>query len=270
MVKLPEKEMHNKENKLGLPLEYQQMPEYFEAHNINEHTEAKNTLIEKLLNEQKVKSVLDMTCGTGSQVFYLTERGYEVVGSDFSPALLVIARSKAREMNRNITFIDGDMRDVKAGKFDAVITIFNAIGHLTKADFEKALQNIRANLKNNGVYIFDIFNLQAITDDIIDDFTMDIESIVNGVNIRNIQHSEIDRENGLLTSHDHYTISNEKGESETHTNSFSLQIYTAKELRAILERNGFKIIGQYDMDGHDFVAEKSLNILTVARKSKQA
>jgi 2-polyprenyl-3-methyl-5-hydroxy-6-metoxy-1,4-benzoquinol methylase len=29
-----------------------------------------------------------MTCGTGSQVFYLADRGYEVIGSDFSPALI--------------------------------------------------------------------------------------------------------------------------------------------------------------------------------------
>ncbi|MGM9452003.1 class I SAM-dependent methyltransferase [Legionella bozemanae] len=232
--------MNNKEHKLGLPLEYQQMPEYFDAHNISEQTEAKNALLEKLLKDQKVKTVLDMTCGTGSQVFYLAVRNYEVVGSDFSPDLLDIARSKAKKMNRNITFIDGDMRKVKAGKFDAVITIFNAIGHLTKADFEKALQNIHANLKDDGVYIFDIFNLQAITDSIIDDFAMDIESIVNGVNIRNIQHSEIDREHGLLTSHDHYKISKEEGEPEIHRNSFSLQIYTAEELQIMLGHNGLK------------------------------
>ena len=52
-----------------------------------------------------------MTCGTGSQVFYLVERGYEVIDSDFSPALLDQARSKANKMNRDITFIDGDMRN---------------------------------------------------------------------------------------------------------------------------------------------------------------
>ncbi|MFO8488043.1 class I SAM-dependent methyltransferase [Legionella pneumophila serogroup 1] len=256
----------NKEHKLGLPLEYQQMPEYFDAHNTSEQTEAKNALIEKLLKAQGVKTVLDMTCGTGSQVFYLADRGYEVVGSDFSPALLEIARSKARAMNRNITFIDGDMRKLKAGKFDAVITIFNAIGHLTKADFEKALQNIQANLKDSGLYIFDIFNLQAISDEIIDDFAMDIESIVNGDHIRNIQHSEIDREKGLLTSHDQYTICKEHEEPEIHNNSFSLQIYTAEELQTMLEYNGFEVIYQYDMDGNDFIADKSLNILTVARK----
>lgn len=260
--------MKDKEHKLGLPLEYQQMPEYFDAHNISEQTAAKNAVVEKLLKEQKVKTVFDMTCGTGSQVFYLAERGYEVIGSDFSPALLEQARSKAKKINRDITFIDGDMRNVKVGKFDAVITMFNAIGHVTKLDFEKTLKNIHANLENGGVYIFDIFNLQAITDDIIDDFKMDIQNVVNGVNIRNIQHSEIDRENGFLISHDHYTISKENGEPEIHENSFSLQIYTAKELKTILGRNGFEIVAQYDMDGNDFVAEKSLNILTVAKKSE--
>lgn len=169
--------MKDKEHKLGLPFEYQQMAEYFDAHNVSEQTDAKNAVVERLLKEQKVKTVLDMTCGTGSQVFYLAERGYEVIGSDFSPALLEQARSKSKKMNRDIAFVDGDMRDVKIGKFDAVITMFNAIGHVTKVDFEKTLKNIHANLKDGGVYIFDIFNLQAITDDVIDDFKMDIKSV---------------------------------------------------------------------------------------------
>jgi hypothetical protein len=50
------------------------------------------------------------------------------------------------------------------------------------------------------------------------------------------------------------------------TPSFSLQIYTADELKTMLARNGFETIHQYDMEGNDFIAEKSLNILTVARK----
>lgn len=256
----------NDKHKLGLPLEYQQMPEYFDAHNVSEETDAKNAVIEKLLKEQGVKTVLDMTCGTGSQVFYLAERGYEVVGSDFSPALIKTARKKANSIGKNITFIDGDMRDLRAGTFDAVITIFNAIGHLTRTDFEKALQNVHANLKVGGLYVFDIFNLQAITDDIIGDFKMDIESVVNGVKIRNVQHSEVDRKNGLLTSHDHYTIVKGENEPEIHTNSFSLQIYTSKELQAMLARNGFEMVYQYDMDGNNFIPDRSLNMLTIAKK----
>lgn len=256
----------HKNHPLGLPFEYQEMPEYFDAHNVSEETDAKNAVIEKLLKAQGVHCVLDMTCGTGSQVFYLAERGYEVMGSDFSPALLERARQKAQKLGKKITFIDGDMRELQVGKFDAVITIFNAIGHLTKTDFEKALQNIQVNLKKHGVYIFDIFNLQAITDEVIQQFAMDIESVVEGVKIRNIQYSEIDRTKGLLASYDRYMIYKEKREPEIQANHFSLQIYTAKELQLILARNGFETLHQVDMDGKDFMPDKSLNILTVARK----
>lgn len=258
--------MNKNESRLGLPLEYQQMPEYFDAHNVSEETDAKNAVIEQLLKAQGVKTVLDMTCGTGSQVFYLHERGYDVIGSDFSPDLIRQAKEKALSHGERLTFIDGDMRDLQVGKFDAVITMFNAIGHVSKPDFAKTMRNIRGNLKDGGIYIFDIFNLQAITDDIIDSFKMDIQTVVNGTKIRNQQHSEVDRENRLLTSHDHYTITKEGHEPEVYTNSFSLQIYTADELKEMLEQNGFEVLHQYDLYGNEFIANKSLNILIVARK----
>ena len=96
---------------------------------------------------------------------------------------------------------------------------------------------------------------------------MDIKSIVNDAKVRNVQHSKIDRENGLLISYDHYTILKDGFEPEIHSNTFSLQIYTVKQLQAILEKNGFEIILFHDMEGNDFIADKSLNILTVARKN---
>lgn len=256
----------NNKNKLGLPLEYQQMPEYFDAHNVSAETDAKNAVIEKLLKVQDVKTVLDLTCGTGSQVFYLIEHGYEVIGSDFSPGLIEQARHKAKTLGKNITFMNGDMRDLRVGQFDAVITMFNAIGHVTKDDFEKTLQNIHANLKDGGVYVFDIFNLQAITDEVIAGFKMDLNSEVNGVTIRNVQHSAIDRENGFLISHDHYTIVKKGSEPKILNNTFSLQIYTVQELQEMLTRNGFEIVHVYDLQGDEFIADKSLNILVVAKK----
>ena len=81
----------NDTHNLGLPMEYQQKPEYFDADNIDENTESKNAFIEKLLKAQNVKTVLDMTCGTGSQVFYLAKRGYEVIGSDFFIVFLLLS-----------------------------------------------------------------------------------------------------------------------------------------------------------------------------------
>ena len=133
-----------KKSKLGLPLEYSKLSEYYDVLSQG-NDDSKNRTIEGLLKEHKVKTVLDLTCGTGSQVFWLAKHGYKVTGADFSPALLEIARAKAEKEKIDVTLIEGDMRTINVGEFNAVVTIFNAIGHLTKADLEKAMRNINKN-----------------------------------------------------------------------------------------------------------------------------
>jgi hypothetical protein len=127
-----------------------------------------------------------------------------------------------------------------------------------------ALQNIRKNLKENGVYIFDIFNLQALTDEVIRTFVMDIKNETDGVEFRNKQVSEIDRENGLLISHDHYSFNNGEGDEE-HINTFSLQVYAFDEMEVLLANNGFEIVNVHDMSGGAFDPETSLSMLIVAK-----
>jgi ubiquinone/menaquinone biosynthesis C-methylase UbiE len=251
---------------LGLPIEYRKLPELFDVWNINDTTDAKNAVIEGLLKKYNVRTVLDLTCGTGSQVFYLTKHGYNVIGSDFSPALLDIARKKARKEGIEVTFLKGDMRAIQVGQFDAAITIFNAVGHLSKLDFAKAMRNIRNNLKDGGIYIFDICNLTAMTDKVIKDLEMSVTKEVCGAQVHMMQHTTIDRESGQLTSHDRVIIQKNSEQPKTYQSSFSLQIYTATELREILAQNGFEVLEQYDMDGTTFLEDTSLSILTVAQK----
>lgn len=253
-------------DKLGLPLEYKELPEYFDASNVSDDTQAKNSLIESLLEKHSAHSVLDLTCGTGSQVFYLASRGYNVTGADFSPALLEIARQRARSENVDVKFIDGDMRTLQVGAFDAVITIFNAVGHLTKAGFEKAMQNIHKNLKDGGIYVFDIFNLEAMTDKAVSDFAYCISKKVNDGQMLSTQCSTIDRQNSRLTSYDCIMIQRKADKPTILKNKFSLQIYSAQELRDMLARSGFKTVEQCGMDGAEFDSAKTINILTVARK----
>lgn len=252
--------------KLGLPLEYKKLPEFFDSHNIDDNTELKNSVVEKLLKERGAKTVLDLTCGTGSQVLFLAKKGYEVVGSDFSPELLKIARKKAKEVKSNLRFIDGDMRTIKVGKFDAVITMFNAVGHLTKFGFEKAIKNIGSNLKDGGIYVFDIFNLEALSDEVVSGFSMHKHKKIGDMKLHSVQCSTIDRKKGFLTSYDHHILQKNAEEPIRINNKFSLQIYSAKELREMLAKCGFKTLEQYDIDGSKFLTKKSISILTVAEK----
>ncbi|MBY0353559.1 class I SAM-dependent methyltransferase [Candidatus Babeliales bacterium] len=250
---------------LGLPLEYSTLHKFYDAL-CSGDTDSKNNLIETILKKHGVKTVLDLTCGTGSQVFWLAKRGYKVTGSDISPALLAQAREKAQQEKLDVTLLEGDMRTVKVGAFDAVITIFNAVGHLTKADFEKAMQNIHSNLNDGGLYVFDIFNLASMTDQVVDDLTMDAQKTINGIKIHHVQYSKIDRETGRLTSYDSFTLQERSGKPQVLTGEFTLQIYTAQELTEMLARSGFKVLEQCGLDGSTFSDQKTTNILTIAQK----
>lgn len=180
------------------PSHYNQESLSYDALN-EENSKIINQTIETFLKQYQVKRVLDLTCGTGSQVFWLAKRGYEVVGSDFNSKMLKIAKEKARNENLSLRFLKGDMRTIQVGEFDAVLTIFNAVGHLTKEDFDQAMGNIHANLKKGGVYIFDIFNLDyLLAQENITKLTVDCMN--KDKTTRKIQYSTID-EKGVLASH---------------------------------------------------------------------
>lgn len=225
-----------------------------------------NLAIEKILKKYRVKSVLDLACGTGSQVFWLANRGYEVIGSDINQNMLKIARSKAKKQKSAAKFIKGDMRTLKTGKFDAVITIFNAIGHLTQRDFEKAMRNIYKNLNDNGLYVFDIFNLSYfLKDDNITKLTIDWKKNLGNSTVREIQYSTISQD-GILAS---YNICHEQTDNKKPkitTDYQTLQIYSAKQLKEMLQKNGFKVLGLCGFDGSRFVESKTERIVMIAMK----
>lgn len=235
-------------------------------HEDSDNAKITNETIEKTLKKYKVKTVLDLTCGTGSQVFWLLKRGYQVTGSDISLGMLKIAKRKAQNEKIKTAFLRGDMRTINIGKFDAAITIFNAIGHLTKADFEKTMRNISKNLNHGGIYIFDILNLNYVTngDNIVKMSLERIQSAGN-VRVREIQHSIVN-DRGILISYTTYYTQKGFGKLKTSKNIITLQLYTAKELREMLARNGFKVLGQYGIDGSKFSDKKTERILTVAKK----
>lgn len=219
-----------------------------------------NQTLDGILRQHGVKTVLDLTCGTGSQVFWLAERGYGVTGADINASMLKIARQKAQQTG--VTLLQGDMRTLQAGKFDAAITIFNAMGHLTKSDFEKAVRNIRGNLNEGGLYIFDIFNLEYLLEgDNITALTIDRPGELDGRRVRKVQYSTISEE-GVLAS---YTTSIVDETPVSHSEQ-TLQVYSSEQLRELLGHTGFEVVDQIGIDGSKFTQSKTDRLLTVARR----
>tara|TARA_Y100000034_G_scaffold120563_1_gene163622 strand:+ start:545 stop:1291 length:747 start_codon:yes stop_codon:yes gene_type:complete len=222
-----------------------------------------NKLLDEFFKKNKVKSVLDITCGTGAQVIFLDKKGYDVVASDLSEGMLDIAKKKYPKLEWH----QGDIRNAKYGEFDAVISIFNAIGHLSKKDFEKAILNIKDNLRKGGFYIFDIFNLDFMRNGgFIDHEFIDTAKEIDGKKFVRFNKNEFDSKNGIMKMNQRTYIQEGFSEPEILKEKWDMQIYTSDDLKEILERNGFEVVQSVNIDGTKFDKQKGLFILTIARK----
>ena len=82
-------------------------------------------------------SVLDVSCGIGTQALGLAKLGYEVTASDLSPEEVDRARREAASRSLMITFSTADMRKSFTHhnrQFDVVISCDNSIPHLLTDD----------------------------------------------------------------------------------------------------------------------------------------
>jgi len=112
----------------------------------------------------KVKSILDLGCGTGGHDLILAQRGYYVVGVDRSEEMLEIAKKKAKNANLSIKFIKGDIIDIDLQKrFDAVISMFAVMSYqTTNSALSGACKTANNHLNPKGIFLFDCWNGLAV------------------------------------------------------------------------------------------------------------
>ena len=73
--------------------------------------------------------VLDVATGTGNAALAAARRGCEVVGVDFVPRQLDVARARSAAEGLEIEFVEGDAEElpVADASFDAVVSVFGAM-----------------------------------------------------------------------------------------------------------------------------------------------
>lgn len=241
---------------------YANLAEYYDMTELGKDNDFYNSVFEKILKNHKVKSVLDITCGTGAQAIYLDKKGYDVTASDYSKEMLNIARKKYPKLKWN----QGDMRIIKHGKFDAVISMFNSIGHLSKKDFEKALRNISENLKEEGIYLFDIFNLDFMRKNFRNYEFVDVAREFNDVKIVRFNKNNFNKKENIMHMNQRTYVQKGMNKPKIFRENWDMQIYSSNQLEEILKRNGFKVIKFLSREGKNFDKDKNLFILTIAKK----
>ena len=76
------------------------------------------------IDKYNIKSckALDVGCGTGDNVFWLTQQGFEVTGVDIAPEAIKMAIDKSKELNIKTTFVTLDfiVENIPGKPFDFI------------------------------------------------------------------------------------------------------------------------------------------------------
>ena len=96
--------------------------------------------------------VLDLCCGQGNVSEALMGRGCQVVGVDFSPAMLVLARKRVPRA----TFIEADAQDLpfEGAEFDVIVS---NLGVCHVPDQPRALAQARRTLRPGGRFAMTVW-----------------------------------------------------------------------------------------------------------------
>lgn len=115
--------------------------------------------IEDIIKDEKpdVRDILEMACGTGRMSYYFLEKGYNMTCFDLSEDMLAVAENRLRKFkNKQIlkhNMIDFSNRD----SYDLVISNCDSINYIVgDGDLLETFQNVRDNLRDGGIFIFDI------------------------------------------------------------------------------------------------------------------
>ena len=101
-----------------------------------------------------VSSILDVSCGIGTQSIGLAKLGYQITASDLSPDEVERAKCEAEKRGLTISFSTADMREAfshHARQFDLVISCDNSVPHLlTDEDILVAFKQFHLCTRSGG------------------------------------------------------------------------------------------------------------------------
>jgi len=117
-------------------------------------------------NNSKLNKVLDVGCGTGTHLKNLFKDGRIFYGIDISKEMIELANNKFH--NYSICYFKNCSIDkfTETNNFDTIISMFNIVNHiLDRKDLESYFKSISELLSDDGTFIFDCFNSDAVVDD---------------------------------------------------------------------------------------------------------
>jgi SAM-dependent methyltransferase len=186
--------------------------------------------------------ILELGCGTGKLSIPLAEAGFSVTGLDNSPALLRFAASK----NRNVRWIEGDMRDFDLEERFALIMLpSNNLCHLhTVEDFQGCMSSVKRHLLPGGAFVIDVFvpNLNLLLQGTqVENLLSEYEDPSGGGRVRVMARSHYEQATQIRRTTTVHKIAGQPDQIGT----LDLKMYFPRELEALVRLSGFRISTRY-------------------------
>ncbi len=172
--------------------------------------------------------VLDVPCGFGRHSIPLAGAGYRVTGVDRSGTLL----GEARRRGSGPEFVQADYRQLPFAEdsFDAALNLFTSLGYLGDEEDVKVLTEIRRVLRPNAKLVIETMH----RDRFVTGFSDNDWAMIGEGRLR-LDQRTFDPVGGVAQTTQ--TLVDSNGARESHT--WTVRVYTATELVALVERAGF-------------------------------
>jgi len=213
--------------------------------------------ISAYLDLQPRAEVLDLACGYGRIAIPLAQRGFRVTGLDLSETLLGQARAAAQEAGVDIAWQRSDMRHIPwTAAFDAVVNIFSSFGYFAdEEENRRVLQGVAQALKPGGRFLIDLVNRDwRARQDLGRHWFEAGETIV-------LADPWLD------------PVAGRAGETwrwleggEWRSLEFDTRLYTATELRELIESSGMRWLTVYGGWGGETFSPQARRMIAIAEK----
>ena len=199
-------------------------------------------LFHKFGGGARVRTILDLGCGTGNHAIELARRRYTVTGIDLSAAQLREARAKVRGKPLAVKFVLGDMRRFDLRRtVDAAIAMFGGFGYLfTDRDVVSHFRSVRRHLEPGGLYAFEFWQESAAFDRVRSWVLRE-----NGLRIIRLDDSRTDRVRHRLRMDFRFFVLDGDRLRERFRETHMVRLYALPEIRRLLSRGGLKLMAAY-------------------------
>jgi len=109
--------------------------------------------VSHFFKKQKVKRVLDLGCGAGRNLVYLSKKGFDMYGTDYAPEGLKIIKERLKKEKTSCRLKLGNIFNklpYENDFFDAIISV-QVLQHGKVNEIKKAIKEIKRVLKPEGL-----------------------------------------------------------------------------------------------------------------------